>query len=149
MTSVVCSEVMKYFVQSPIPLIGGENGWHIVVCLPVCAALSIIPGFDFATCYQFTCKWIIKIIFAIVKAVFPIILYASVFITMDQGTQPGVLISKYYTPLADYGLPAVAKFTVISLFTFLIPIIITLSLLRALAASFGGEAQLYGLSKLV
>jgi|GEM_PF-1006205 len=149
LTSVVCSQFMKTFVQSPIPIIGGENGWHIVVCLPLCAALSIIPGFDFTLCYQFTCKYIIKVIFAVVKALFPIILYASVFISTDLGSQPGVLLDDYYTPIAEYALPAVAKFTVISLFTFLIPIIITLTLLRALAISFGGEAQLYGLSKLV
>ena len=152
LTSVVCSQVMKEFVQSPIPLIGGENGWHIVVCLPLCSILAAIPGAGaeaFTSCYQGLCKLVIKIIFAIVKAVFPIIMYASVFATMDQGTQPGALLQNYYTPLQDYGLPAVAKFTVISLFTFLIPIIITLALLRALAASFGGEAQLYGLSKLV
>jgi hypothetical protein len=151
MTNIVCSETMKYFVQSPIPLIGGENGWHIVVCLPLCAILSAasLGAIDFGTCYSITCKYVIKIIFAIVKAVFPIIIYASVFSTMDQGTQPGALIDKYYTPIADYALPGVAKFTVISLFTFLIPIIITLALLRALAISFGGEPQLYGLSKLV
>ena len=151
LTSVVCSQVMKTFVNSPIPLVGGENGWTITVCLPICLILAAIPGAGpaaFTTCYQ-TCKSVVKVIFAIVKALFPILLYVSVFITMDQGTQPGALIDHYYTPIADYALPAVAKFTVISLFTFLIPIIITLSLLRALAISFGGEAQLYGLSKLV
>jgi hypothetical protein len=153
MTSVVCSQLMKTFVQSPIPLIGGENGWHIVVCAPLCAIIAAAsgPGFAaaFTSCYQFACKYIIKAIFAIVKAIFPIILYAAVFITMDLGTKPDVLIDDYFTPISEYALPTVAKFTVISLFTFLIPIIITLALLRALAISFGGEAQLYGLSKLV
>jgi len=151
MSSVVCSQVMKEFVQSPIPLIGGENGWHIVVCLPLCAILSALDpsGVTAATCFPYTCKYIIKIIFAVVKAIFPIIMYASVFSTMDIGTQPAALLNNYFTPISDYALPAVAKFTVISLFTFLIPIIITLALLRALAISFGGEPQLYGLSKLV
>jgi hypothetical protein len=85
----------------------------------------------------------------IIKSLFPILLWATVFSTMDAGIKPDKLMEDYYQPILDYALPTVAQFAVISLVTFLIPIIITLSLLRALSLSFGGEAQLYGLSRLV
>jgi len=38
---------------------------------------------------------------------------------------------------------------VLSIVVFLIPIIMTITLVRNLAITFGGEPQLYGLSKLV
>jgi len=152
LSSVVCSSYMKMFVQSPIPLVGGEIGWWLVVCLPICLVLAAIPGAGaglFAQCFMVTCKQVINLIFMIVKALFPIIIFASVFLTMETGTTTGKLLDDYYHPVMDYVLPAVAKFTVLSLVVFLIPIIITLSLLRNLSLAFGGEAQLYGLSKLV
>jgi len=154
MASVVCNEYMKMFVNSPIPIIGGEIGWWLIICLPVCTALNAIPvnavnPAFFLTCFQVTCKEVINIVFMIIKSVFPIILWAIVFAGLETATKKDALMNDYFQPILDYGLPTVAKFTVISLVTFLIPIIITLSLLRALSTAFGGEVQLYGLSKLV
>jgi hypothetical protein len=151
LSSVVCNEFMKQFIQSPIPLIGGENGWWIIVCIPVCAILAAVDptGSTFATCFFQTCKQVVNLVFMIIKSLFPILLWATVFSTMDAGIKPDKLMEDYYQPILDYALPTVAQFAVISLVTFLIPIIITLSLLRALSLSFGGEAQLYGLSRLV
>ena len=149
LSSVVCNEFMKMFVNSPIPLVGGEIGWWIIICLPVCAAIPDPSGTGFALCFGTTCKNIIELVFMIIKSVFPIILWAIVFAGLEAATDKDVLIGDYYQPILDYGLPAVAKFTVISLITFLIPIIITLSLLRALSTAFGGETQLYGLSKMI
>ena len=146
-SSVVCNTFMQYFVQSPIPFLGGEIGWWVVVGTPICIALAIISG-DFIGCMTWMYQ-LISFIFMLVKAIFPILLFAAVFVTMENGTKPDKLLEDYYTPLHDYVLPAVAKFTVLSLVTFIIPLIITLSLLRGLATTFGGEAQLYGLSKLV
>ena len=144
---------MKMFVQSPIPLVGGELGWRIIICLPICTAMAIAAGPGsagvFASCWVGTCKTVIETIFMIIKSVFPIILWAIVFASLETATRRGALIDNYYQPMLDYGLPTVAKFTVISLVTFLIPIIITLSLLRALSTAFGGEVQLYGLSKMI
>ena len=146
-SSVVCNTFMQYFVQSPIPFLGGEIGWWIVVGTPICIAMAIISG-DFIGCMTWMYQ-LIGFIFMLVKAIFPILLFVSVFITMENGTKPDKLLEEYFVPLRDYVLPAVAKFTVLSLVTFIIPIIITLSILRNLATAFGGEAQLYGLSKLV
>ena len=146
-SNVVCNTFMQYFVQSPLPFLGGEIGWWVVVGTPVCIALAIISG-DFIGCMTWMYQ-LISFIFMLVKAIFPILLFASVFITMENGTKPDKLLEDYYAPLHDAVLPAVAKFTVLSLVTFIIPLIITLSLLRGLATTFGGEAQLYGLSKLV
>jgi len=148
-SSVVCNTFMQYFVQSPIPFLGGEIGWWIVVGTPICLILAAISGGSgFISCMS-TAYQIINLVFMLVKALFPILLFASVFVTMENGTKPDKLLADYYDPLQQYALPTVAKFSVISLVTFLIPIIISLSLLRSLAAAFGGEAQLYGLSKLV
>jgi hypothetical protein len=152
LSSVVCNDYMKMFVESPIPLIGGETGWWIIICIPVCTALAAANPFDptfFTTCFSVTCKKVIETVFMIVKSLFPILLWATVFSTMDAGIKPDKLMEGYYQPILDYALPTVSQFAVISLVTFLVPIIITLSLLRALSLSFGGEAQLYGLSKLV
>jgi len=146
-SSVVCNTFMQYFVQSPFPFLGGEIGWWVVVGTPICTAMAIISG-DFIGCMSWMYQ-LISTIFMLIKAIFPIILFAAVFVTMENGTKPDTLLDDFYVPLRDYVLPAVAKFSVLSLVTFLIPIIITLSLLRNLAAAFGGEAQLYGLSKLV
>jgi hypothetical protein len=59
------------------------------------------------------------------------------------------LSEKFYYPLFTYALPAVTKYAVLSLIVFLIPIIITITMVRNLAIAFGGEPQLYGLSRLV
>ena len=153
LASVVCSEYMKMFVQSPIPLVGGEIGWWLIICTPVCAIVAAASTVGYAAaftaCFAVTCKDVINLVFMIIKSVFPIILWAIVFADLETATRQGALIDNYYKPILNYGMPAVAKFTVLSLVTFLIPIIITLSLLRALSSAFGGEVQLYGLSKLV
>jgi len=146
-SSVVCNTFMQYFVQSPIPFLGGEIGWWIIVATPICLIPAIAVA-GFIPCMSFLYQ-VISLIFMIVKAIFPILLFASVFVTMENGTKPDKLLDDFYVPLHDYALPTVAKFSVLSLTTFLIPIIITMSLLRGLAATFGGEAQLYGLSKMV
>ncbi|MFA6214355.1 MAG: hypothetical protein WC717_03690 [Candidatus Micrarchaeia archaeon] len=141
---IVCNPVQQYFVQSPLPFLGGEIGWWVIVATPICA----LSGPGFISCmigmYQ-----TISYVFGLLKAIFPFIIYTTVFITMELDTTLDKLMENYYDPLQQFALPAVAKFSVLSLVAFLIPIIISLSLLRALAAAFGGEAQLYGLSKLV
>ena len=148
-TDIVCNPLMQMFVQSPLPFLGGEIGWWVVVCLPTCTAAAILSfGSGFGTCMK-TCYDVISTTFMIIKAIFPIILNAVVFQHTIDKLQPGNLIEGYYEPLQQYALPAVAKFSVLSIVAFLIPIIISLSLLRNLAAAFGGETQLYGLSKLV
>jgi hypothetical protein len=142
--AIVCNPYVQQFVLSPIPYIGGEMGWTIVVCVPLC----LIAGPGYAACFE-SCRQVVNIVFMIVKAAFPVLMYFSILKPFANSMDPGDLISDYYTPLQQFALPAVAKFTVLSLVTFLIPIIITLSLIRNLASTFGGEAQLYGLSKLV
>ncbi|MCX6771992.1 MAG: hypothetical protein NTX79_08150 [Candidatus Micrarchaeota archaeon] len=147
-SSVVCNTYMQYFVQSPLPFLGGEIGWWVVVGTPICLIVAIAGGAGFIPCMSSVYQ-IISWIFMLLKAIFPILLFVSVFVAMENGTKTDKLLNDFYTPLHDYVLPAVAKFAVLSLATFIIPIIITLSLLRGFATMFGGEAQLYGLSKMI
>jgi hypothetical protein len=91
-----------------------------------------------------------ELIFMIVKALFPIIMYFAALrgYANDVGDF-GSINTKYFEPMEQYALPAVAKYSVLSIVVFLIPVIITITLLRNLAITFGGEPQLYGLSKLI
>lgn len=144
---ITCSTTMQLFVQSPLGSlgIGGETGWWITIGVPLCAITAVFGAFD--TCMNVV-KKVVFTIFFILNATFPIIMwpvlggYANTMGASD-------LISGYYTPLAAYALPAIAKFAVLSLVVFLIPLIIAMVMLRNLAVTFGGEPQLYGLSKLV
>ena len=144
LAGMVCNPWMQQFVQSPIPFLG-ETGWTIIICPIVCA-----PYFYwYAACMEI-CRQVIFYTYMIIKSTFPVIAYAAVLAPFASsiGTS-GDLIKGYYEPLAEYALPAVAKFSVLSLVTFLIPLIIAMTLLRNFAIIFGGEPQLYGISKLV
>ena len=138
-TGVVCNPYMQMFVQSPVILVGGETGWYITICVP----LSWIPGFSEV------CKQVINILFLVVKALFPIVMYCTVLMPFANKLASPDLAADYYNPLYDHMLPAVTKYAVLSTISFLIPIIITMTMVRNLAITFGGEPQLYGLSKLV
>jgi hypothetical protein len=141
LASVVCSPFMQRFVQGPVPFLGGEMGWSFLICTPIC----LIPGGQ-AICL--TCQKVIQIMFYIVKSVFPIMMWVLLSIAYSgMGTDD--LMTGYYQPLLQHGLPAVTEYSVLSIVVFLIPLIMALSLLRNLAITFGGEPQLYGLSKLV
>jgi len=142
--AVVCNPFVQMFVQSPIPFLGGETGWSIAICTVPCLASG--PGFGgcMTTCYSY-----ISTIFYVIKALFPVLMaipleiYAKSTLGMDK------LMENYYEPLKSFALPAVAKYSVLSLVVFFIPLIIAMVMLRGLAITFGGEPQLYGLSKLV
>ncbi|VVB99914.1 Uncharacterised protein [uncultured archaeon] len=143
--NLICSPYMQRFVQSPLPFLGGEMGWWIVICVPIC--LLTIGGFG--ACMG-TCGKVIFTMFYIIKSSFPIIIYLSVLMPFaNQIGSTSALIAGYYEPLASHALPAVAQYTVLSLVVFFIPLIIAMSTLRNFAIMFGGEPQLYGLSKLV
>lgn len=145
LSSVVCSDIMKIFVSSPLPVIGGEMGWFLSFCLTI----GWIPGMQFfcsAAWYK-----ILEVMFYIVNAVFPIVMYALLLVGVArfESNNWGSIMSGYYDPLNNYAMPAIAQYSVLSLMSFLIPMIITMSLLRNLTVMFGGEPQLYGISKLV
>ncbi|VVC01823.1 Uncharacterised protein [uncultured archaeon] len=142
LANVVCNPFMQRFVQGPVPFLGGEMGWSFVICTPIC----IIPGIGQAACK--TCYDIIQIMFYIVKSTFPIAMGAILAASLS-GLGTDELMSGYYAPLLRQGLPAVTEYSVLSVVVFLIPLIIAISMLRNLAITFGGEPQLYGLSKLV
>jgi hypothetical protein len=146
-TDIICNPFMQIFVQSPLGIIGigGETGWFITICIPLCAIALVGAPACLATCRE-----VINILFYIIKAVFPIFVYFYSILPYAQNLQNvGATVDKYYDPTYSIALPMVAKYSVLSLIVFLIPVIITLSTFRGLAATFGGEAQLYGLSKLV
>ena len=144
--TVVCSEIMKEFVSSPLPFVGGEMGWFYSFCWTI----GWIPGL------QFFCSpaWynILEVVFTIVNSLFPyvmqgILLYKVAIFESSNGWNS--VMSGYYNPLYNHAMPAIAQYAVLSLISFLIPMLITISLLRNLTIMFGGEPQLYGISKLV
>jgi hypothetical protein len=143
-SSVVCSVPMQVFAMSPLPVVGGEIGWFLTVCL----AVGWIPGMQWFCSpgfYKLT-----ETIFIIIKAFFPIIIYFSVL--QPYANQMGTftqLSQNYLVPIQQFALPAIVKYSVLSIVVFLIPLIITMTLLRNFTLLFGGEPQLYGLSKLV
>ncbi len=138
--SLVCSPFMQRFVQSPIPFLGGEMGWFLTICLVPC-----ITGF---LCEP--CRMAVFTTFYILKSTFPLAIYYSSLLPFAQQIgSPQEILKGYYVPLLNFALPATAKYAVLSLVVFLIPLIIAMVLLRNLAIAFGGEPQLYGISKLV
>ena len=172
LASVVCSPAMQSFVESPLGALAaglgsafggggsqiggaigglateiagsqltGENGWKIIICR--------LTGLDLIWP---ACEPTITLIFVLVKSGFGMIMYP--FLSSYVGAGPsgigsGAMAMDYLQPLQLYALPAVSKFTVLVLVFSLIPIIIAMVLLRNLAILFGGEPQLYGISKLV
>ena len=147
--NLVCSPFMQIFVASPLPFVGGETGWYLTIGIPLCTALAAVSfGAGFQPCMELV-KKIVQIIFIIIKALFPILTFFLVFLPFSGNLQPNQLLIDYYDPIQQHALPAVAKFSVLSLLVFLIPIIVTIVMLRNLTLTFGGEPQLYGLSKLV
>lgn len=161
-TGLVCNSLMKEFIESPLSLLaavltsglgdfaskaatllvatllGGEIGWSIVICLP----LQFL-GVPYGAC----ALWVTKI-YVLIKSLFPVIVGG--FLASYSPELGGADIhSSYFAPLQNYAVPAVAKFGVLSLVFSLIPVIIAMSLLRSLAVTFGGEPQLYGISKII
>jgi hypothetical protein len=143
--NVVCNPYLQQFIMSPIPFLGGEIGWWAILAPPICA-ITAVTGVGFAACMD-TMYDIIQVAFYIVKATFPLAMYP--FLSGYIPSNPSELVSNYYVPALNYALPAATQYAVLSLVCFLVPVIITLVLLRNLAITFGGEPQLYGLSKLV
>jgi len=141
--SIICNPYMQAFVASPLPVVGGELGWSIIICVPLCAATAIVGAF--AACY-YGCANVIQIVYYILNATFPILMYVGVLAPFANGISSPM---QYYAPLRDFALPATAEYSVLSLVVFLIPLIITMTLLRNLAMAFGGEPHLYGISKLI
>ena len=143
LASVVCSESMKEFVSSPIPIVGGELGWFLVFCGSIG---WFVPFFCSAAWYQ-----IISVLFYIVNSLFPLAMYVMLMVNVAKFESNLWANSggSYYAKIYNYAMPAVSQYSVLSLISFLIPVVITVSLLRNLTVMFGGEPQLYGLSKLV
>lgn len=161
-TGLVCSSLMKGFIESPLSLLaavvtsslpdfasklatllvatilGGEIGWSIVICLPL----------QFLGVPYSSCSFVVTKIYVLIKTLFPLIVGG-----MLTGYSPPLnsadLGALYFNNMRDFALPAAAKFGVLSLVFSLIPVIFAMSLLRNLAVTFGGEPQLYGISKII
>lgn len=135
LNSIVCNQIVSHVIESPLaPVLGGEEGWSFLACLAfplLCAALHTI----------------ITIAFILARAGFSIAI--SLYLMSSGKWGYDTIQSNYVNNIHDYLLPAVAKFSVLSIVTFLIPIIITIVMVRQLVLLFGGEPQLYGLSKII
>ncbi len=139
LAGAICNPYMQTFVLSPLPFIGGELGWYVLICIPLCALIGC-----HGICYK-----VIEVTFIIIKSFFPILMLIPLLNYASRVGDFNIAYSSYYQPLQDFALPAVVKYSVLSLTVFLIPLIITIVLLRNITILFGGEPQLYGLSKLV
>lgn len=144
LAGMICDPFMQMFVMSPLPPVGGEGGWSVVICTPLCVLSTVA----YATCWQ-GCYETIQTVFYIIKSLFPFIMAAPLLNYVSNNAIPSELVSNYYDPAVQHALPAISQYSVLSLVVFLVPVIITMVLLRNLAVTFGGEPQLYGLSKLV
>lgn len=164
LTNLVCSPYMQQFIESPLALVtslltsglgpagglitevvsigfGGEQGWETLICLP----LEICPG----PCVPYpTCSAVVEHVYVGIKSFFPILM-APFLISYSPSITSGSLHSDYFDNLQTFALPAASKFGVLALVFSLIPLIIAMSMLRSLAVTFGGEPQLYGISRLI
>jgi len=142
LAGLVCSPYMHAFINSPINL--GEIGWWLTICTVPCA--TMLAGF--LACME-SCYNVVSYAYFIIINLFKIF-WAPVFVAVGGGSPNTTeLMAGYHEPLMKYALPAVTKYAVLSLVVFLVPLIITMVMLRNLAITFGGEPQLYGISKLV
>jgi len=137
-SDLICSPLMQMFDLSPLPWVGGEEGWGTVACW---ALGWIVPcPVLFA---------IIKIVFIVVNNTFGFIMAIPLNLYGEKVATFSKISANYYVPLTKYALPAVVKYIVLSITIFIIPVIMTVTLIKNLTLAFGGEPQLYGLSKLV
>ena len=166
MTGLVCSPWMSAFIASPLALatnfiggktnalggagglvtqvgsalLGGELGWSITICFPICAATTVGWGACVQSCFR-----VVEVVFVLTKGSFNM---AMAPFLSSYGADFSK-ISGLYDNLRAFALPAVSQYAVLNLVFALIPIIMAISMIRGFAALFGGEAHLYGLSKLV
>ncbi|MCX8197206.1 MAG: hypothetical protein N3G80_02735 [Candidatus Micrarchaeota archaeon] len=157
LTEVVCSPKTQTFIQSPVGIvinsltssiggtagglistfakavITGENGWAILICPPL-----FVLGVDFVTCWDMVAR-----VFKLTKAFFALGMYPL--LSLYGEIDVNYLIEN----AREYLLPTTAMFGVLTLIFSLLPIIIGLVAARNFIIYFGGEPQLYGLSKLV
>ena len=143
LSDIICSPAMTVFLMSPIPFIGGETGWFTTFCI----ALGWIPGLQFFCSPAF--ESIIKVVFILVNFFFSVIMMPILLIQSLLVSNWSTVNSTYYAPMSTFALQAVVKYSVLSLVSFIIPVMVTVTLIKGLASYFGGEQQLYGLSKLI
>jgi len=163
LTGLVCSPQMQRFIESPLSfiptlipggagglageivavLLGGETGWQLTICAPACA----LAGTGYLACYN-TCSNIVEKVYVGVKSAFPLLMAPYLMgYSLDLSGQD--LHDWYFDNMQNVALPAAAKFGVLALVFSLLPIIIAMAMLRNLAITFGGEPQLYGISRMI
>ncbi|OIO21027.1 hypothetical protein AUJ17_04025 [Candidatus Micrarchaeota archaeon CG1_02_47_40] len=130
----ICSKTTALFISL------GEGFWSLVTCAP----LLLIPGAQGA--FEI-CRTIITYAYLGFTQAFPgnygaaLHNYAS--LSREQ------FLSDYYNPLIQEILPPLAALYVNSLLSLLITIIVTIIMTRATSSAIGGDAMIYGISKLV
>ncbi|MCX6773143.1 MAG: hypothetical protein NTV88_05250 [Candidatus Micrarchaeota archaeon] len=139
-------------------LLSGETGWQIIVCPLVCATpCAATVGTGCAQCLA-KCYIDVQNTFVDIKSFYPIAMYPLLtsYVGGGVGLLPlgnywggNTIVPKYFEPVRQFALPEAAIFGVLTIVYSIIPIIISMTLLRNLAVTFGGEPQLYGISKLV
>jgi hypothetical protein len=133
---------IKNLIQN---IFGGATGWFAEICPEICAAATVGAGLCL-----FACNQVMTIMIALTKDAFAAAIFALLQSSLNGPLEHwSDVSSNYLTPIMDYAMPATVEYSVLSLITFLIPIVITITSLRSFTTTFGGEPQLYGLTKLV
>jgi hypothetical protein len=131
-----CDPLMQQFTSA----FGmGEVFYDFVICTPACA-LTLFAG---PVCFE-TCKRIVEGLYHFVTTGFSaaMMLPLSHYVTKVDA-------EAYFNAVNDTALPAITNTIVLSIVLSLLPIIASVVMLRSLAVAFGGDAQLYGLYKIL
>ena len=127
---IICSRPMAIFAAM------GEWGW----CLIICAVAVLLFGVGFAACCH-----VVHILYEYLWVpIFPI-MWGPALTSYIYKYHP----QDFYMPIYNYALPAVSLSLLLSIILFLLVVIFTIVGTRSISVALGGEAELYGISKLI
>ncbi|VVB58702.1 Uncharacterised protein [Candidatus Anstonella stagnisolia] len=135
-SGTLCSPAAQWFA-SGFGL--GDLFWSIVYCVPSCALSGPLSW----ACYN-ACSQGVSLVYSLITSSYGMVMWP-----VSVGYIGQFNAGDYFTPVNENSLPAATDFSVLALVFSLIPIIITIVLVRNFSNLFGGESQLYGLFKLV
>lgn len=121
---------------NPLFTLIGEQGWCTIICSWILATLFGAAAYPI-------CCFVVHILYWTIELGFGLIM------TPALRSYASVELSTFYDPLYNIALPAVTMSVLLSIVLYLIVIIFTIIGTKSIAAALGGEAQLYGLEKLI
>ncbi len=129
---LMCSEWMQFYT------VLGEPGWIFILC----AWMLLIP--IVGSGMYAVCATIINIVYKL-----SIPLFQIGFTPLMNGYANSLPVDQTFNALYSVALPGVVERVVTTLVLSLVIAIITISITRSISSALGGEAQFYGLSKII